>query len=207
MKTKRFVAVLMAAAMATSMAATTAMSTSAADFDTPIQEEIIEAAAISTTAKTLVWNPSTDGTCTITSYGLYKVSNPSSTSMANGAITNATLTKSGSTYTLVLNTQAISGKYLGITYSATIKTVAAVFNDGSTVSASKSGNTYTITFPTSKSLPWVGDSASTYNGFQNSLQLNFTTTMEDSAIGSILPDAMKNPQAFFMFTVPSSCNN
>lgn len=196
MKTKKITAVLMATAMAVSMAATTAMSASAADLDTPVYEEI-EAAAVSTTGKTVVWNPSSDGTSTL-SYFVGKYSNPTNQSMAADGIASSTLTKSGSTYTLTLNTQSITKTFLGISYTADIKTVTAVFQDGTTATGTKSGNTFTISFNTSKQLPWVGTSYA--NEFENSIELDFTTTMEDNAIFSLLPSSMKNPQTYFLFT-------
>lgn len=81
MKTKKFTAIAMAAVMSMAMVATTAMSASAEELDTPVQEEIVEA-EISTTGKTVVWNSSSDCTVSLTEV-LRKYSNPSSTSMAN----------------------------------------------------------------------------------------------------------------------------
>lgn len=203
LKFKKLSAAVMATAMAATMAVGTAISASAADINVSAYETTA-ASSVSVTSQGLIWNPASDGTCTISNFGLYKASNPSSISMANGAITGVKLTKSGSNYTLVLDTKAIENTFLGIKYSATIKTITAEFYGGATVTATQNGNQFTITFPASYGLPWIGETSS--NGYQNSLQLNFTTTMEDGSVAAILPDAMKNPQAFFMFTTPSTLN-
>ena len=117
--------------------------------------------------------------------------------MAADAIKNATLNKNGTTYTLTLTTQTISHDLGLTTYHA--KTVPAVFQDGTKVDAVKNGNVFTITFNSSEMLPWVG----TYyaNGYENSIELDFTTTLEDQGgAWSFLPDSMKNPQTYFKFT-------
>lgn len=194
---KKISAMAMATAMAATMAVGTAMSASAEELDTPAYEEI-EAAAISTTGKAVVWNPSSNGTSNL-SYFVGKFSNPRNESMAADAIKNATLNKNGTTYTLTLTTQTISHDLGLTTYHANVKTVTAVFQDGTKVDAVKNGNVFTITFNSSEMLPWVG----TYyaNGYENSIELDFTTTLEDQGgAWSFLPDSMKNPQTYFKFT-------
>lgn len=197
--TKKISALVMAAAMAATLAASTAISVSAADVtDTNVYTvESIKASDVTTTGKTIVWNSSSDGT-SILEYFVGKYSDPTSQSMAADGIKSSTLTKSGSTYTLTLNTQSITETFLGTPYTADIKTVTAVFQDGSTVLATKNGDVFTITFDSSKQLPWVGTEYA--NGYQNSIELNLTTTLEDNAIFSLLPDSMKNPQTYFLFT-------
>lgn len=196
MAKNKIAAITTAAVMSFSMVATTAMSASATEVAVNAQEEV-ESVSISTTGQKVVWNSSSDGTSEL-DYFVGKYSDSTKESMAASGITSATLTKSGSTYTLKLTTKSIEKTFLGTSYTADIKTVKAVFKDGSTVTGSKSGSTFTISFDTSKELPWVGESNA--KGKQNSIQLDFTTTLEDESVFSLLPSSMKNPQTYLLFT-------
>ena len=201
MKKNKITAAVMAMAMAVSMAATTAMSasaTSVGETNSPVAiEETDRAMSISTTGKAVIWNPTSDGTVAL-NYFVGKYSNPTNQSMAAGAVSGATLTKSGSTYTLNLTTQSMTYSFLGISYSASIKTAKIVLQDGTQINGVKNGNTISFTFSASDLHKWVGTAYA--NGYQNSTEIDFTTTMEDEAIFSLLPSSMKNPQTFFLFT-------
>lgn len=107
MKTKKITAVLMATAMAVSMAATTAMSASAEELDTPVQEEVL-AESVNLGSTTINWGSRSDNTWyNLTDVVLYKT-DFSDVSMANDAILAAKIMKTGSNYVVSIDFQPIT---------------------------------------------------------------------------------------------------
>lgn len=204
MKTKKITAVLMAAAMAVSMAATTAMSASAEELDTPVQEEIIEAASeVSSTGKAISWGSRNTNDNYAMTETLYKL-DMSGTSMADGAISSATIKYDGTNYIITLNTKPITKKYLGINFTADIRTITAhTYSPSGTINAVQSAtdsSVYTITIPATAQLHYPSGAAST--GYTYGIKLQFTTSLEDNWVFSQIP-AMSSPSAFMLFNIAS----
>lgn len=178
--------------------------------DTEVQSEIVALATETTTTNTafnwggLVLNQTGD-----LSAAAYKV-DLSETSMANNSLdTGSTVVLTSNGYEFTVKTKAYS--YMGSTAepkTAAVTYYAAEYDEEGVVEGYRevtenctvSDNTITFTIPadaqgltsTDKGIP---------TGYNNMIKVKMTTTLEDTLLGNLFPEAMKNPTFFYAFNV------
>lgn len=224
MKNKKIVAVLVTASMATSMVATTAMSASAEEFDTLVQEEVLASSEVTTTGKAIDWTYTEDGetvtrdidtTYSTTNVNVWKL-DLSKKSMADDGVTDVTVKKvadsqnSGSyNYEIAISVTPITksysvGSWQLINATCSITGITAYSQDDASTfvaSANATGDVYTLTIPESTLLPYVGTFSvgETKYSPENSIKLEFNTNFDKSWLNYI--PAMSSPSAFLTFDI------
>ncbi len=219
MKTKKITAIAMAAVMSLSMVATTAMSASAEELDTPVQEEGL-AEDVTVTGTTINWGSRTVSTETnVVSYALTNVvlykTDYSDVSMSNDAVSLATISFDGTNYTITVYFQPVTrsvtvGSLTLVDATAVVTGVdASGYNNTSLnisfTSDSAGYSSAEITIPANTSIDSIPAFSYTSNGTtcnvdpEYGITLDFETSFDKSYLNRI--PAMTHPSAEMTFSV------
>ena len=153
----------------------------------------------------------TSGTAKVSAHHSYRADNEG-ISMSDGGIvqnsdiSNVTVNNDG-TITLMIETQSISYTFMGITASGTLSgaTVHYYLNgEEKAAAASADGNVLTVTLENgAQGMQFEDGSTDNAGSMDNMLLIEFATNITGlpNWIISLLPDAMKNPTAYYGFNV------
>lgn len=211
---KKISAMAMVAVMAATMAVGTAMSASAEELDTSVQEEIL-AQDVTLSSTTIDWgNRSLNTEYNLTDVILYKT-DFSDVSMSNGSVFSATISFDGTNYTITVNFQPVTrsvtvGSLTLVNATAVVTGVQASGYNGAALSTSFSPNstgysTAEITIPATTSVSSIPAFSYTSDGFtydadpEYGITLDFETSFDKSYL-NLIP-AMTQPSAEMTFSI------